>query len=590
MRPRLYTALLAGLAAVAACTGSRPSGGDGNEPAAHLHALFDREWEWELSQDPLNASYLGDTRWNDRWPDLGLDAIQARQAHREGVLRELAGIRRADLPPADQTNYDIFEYQYEQTVEGLQHRYHLIRTATYDGVQTTEQVVDSLPFASSKDYDDWLARLDAFPAYIDQNIGLMREGIRVDVVLPKVIGTRVAERVRELATQPVESSGFYRPFANFPASIAAADRDRLKQAGAERIRSRVQPAFARLGEFMNAEYLPASYDRVGWWQTSSGDAGYRYLVRLHTTTDLDPQRIHQMGLDEVARVRGEMERIKSEVGFRGSLPEFFTHLRTAPRFFYKTSAELLEGYRAVAKRIDPELVKISRRLPRISYGVLPIPAAVAPITTTAYANFGTPDGSRPPYMFVNLYRPETRPKWEMIALTLHEAMPGHCLQGSIAQEQGDMPAFRRNAGFTAYTEGWGLYAESLGEEMGVYRDDPYAKFGQLTYQMWRAVRLVVDTGMHAMQWDRDRAIKYFMDNAAKTELDVTNEVDRYIGWPGQALAYKVGEMKIQELRRKAQSALGDKFDVRDYNDVVLQTGAVPLNILEQRIDRWIAER
>ena len=222
------------------------------------------------------------------------------------------------------------------------------------------------------------------------------------------------------------------------------------------------------------------------------------------------------------------------------------------------------------------------------YGVIPIPEAVAPNTTTAYANFGAADGSRPPYFFVNLYRPETRPKWEMLALTLHEAMPGHCLQGSVAQELSDLPTFRRHAFFTAYTEGWGLYAESLGEDMGVYKDDPYSKFGQLTYEMWRAVRLVVDTGMHAMKWDRERAIKYFMENAAKTELDVTNEIDRYIGWPGQALAYKVGELKLQELRRKSQSALGAKFDLRDFNDVVLQTGAVPLNILEQRVNEWIA--
>jgi uncharacterized protein (DUF885 family) len=285
-----------------------------------------------------------------------------------------------------------------------------------------------------------------------------------------------------------------------------------------------------------------------------------------------------------------MERIKAAVGFTGPLAAFFTHLRTEPRFFYRTGEELLDGYRAVAKRIDPELVKITRKLPRVPYGVLPIPAAVAPITTTAYANFGAADGSRPPYFFVNLYKPETRPKWEMLALTLHEAMPGHCLQGSVAQELGEMPAFRRHAGFTAYTEGWGLYAESLGDDMGLFRDDPYAKFGQLTYQMWRAVRLVVDTGMHAMKWDRDRAIEYFMENAAKTELDVTNEIDRYIGWPGQALAYKVGELKIQQLRRQAETALGERFDLRDFNDVVLQTGAVPLNVLEQRVSEWIGSR
>jgi uncharacterized protein (DUF885 family) len=583
----LYTALIGTLAFTAACGAPRSQD---DEAAGRLRALFDREWEWELSQDPLSASYLGDARWNDRWPDLSLEATAARQAHRQEVLRELAAIPRDRLPEVDRTNYDVFKYQYDMTVEGLQHRYHLIRTATYDGIQTIEQIVDSLPFATVKDFDDWLARLEAFPAYMDQNIALMREGIKTNVVLPKIIGTRVAERVATIATVAVESSGFYRPFAKIPEAIPAADRDRLKQAGADRVRSAVQPAFAKLEEFLKKEYLPASYDRVGWWQTSSGEAGYHYLARYHTTTDLTPPQIHEIGLREVARIRGEMEGIKAQVGFKGSLADFFVHLRTDPRYFYKTGDELLQAYRAVAKRIDPELVKISKRLPRVTYGVLPIPDAVAPITTTAYANFGSTDGSRPPYVYVNLYKPETRPKWEMIGLMLHEGMPGHCLQGSVAIEQGDLPAFRRNAGFTAYTEGWGLYAESLADEMGLYRDDPYSKFGQLTYQMWRAVRLVVDTGIHAMQWDRDRAIKYFMDNAAKTELDVTNEVDRYISWPGQALAYKVGELKIWELRRNAQAAMGQKFDVRDFNDIVLQTGAVPLSILEDRVEAWIGQR
>jgi uncharacterized protein (DUF885 family) len=583
---KFYTAVLAALAAACAAP---PSTSDA-DAAASLRALVDREWEWELAQDPVSASYLGDRRWNDRWPDLAPPAFAARQAHREGVLREVNGIARDRLTPADQTTYDVFRYQTEMAVEGYHHRYHLIRTATYDGVQTTEQVVDALRFETRKDLDDWLARLDAFPAFIDQNIALMREGMKANVLLPKVIVERVTERVAEMAAQPAEASGFYRPFLNLPAAIADADRAPLAARGLERVRTQVQPAFARLRDFMEKEYLPVSYDQVGWWQTDKGDEAYRYFARFHTTTDLTPQQIHEIGLQEVARIRAEMERIKTQVGFSGTLPQFFTHLRTDPRFFYKTSEELLDGYRAVAKRIDPELVKISRKLPRVPYGVLPIPAAVAPITTTAYANFGAADGSRPPYFFVNLYKPETRPKWEMIALTLHEAMPGHCLQGSVAQELGDMPAFRRHAGFTAYTEGWGLYAESLGEDMGLYQDDPYSKFGQLTYQMWRAVRLVVDTGMHVMRWDRAKAIAYFMENAAKTELDVTNEVDRYISWPGQALAYKVGALKIQELRRKAESALGEKFDVRDFNDVVLQTGAVPLNVLERRVEEWIRGR
>ena len=552
-----------------------------------MRALYDREWEWELTQDPLFASYLGDRRWNDRWPDISLKAIADRQAHREGLLKELDTISRQNLAPAEQINYDIFRHQLQMTVEGYQHRQHLVRLSTLDGVQNTEQLVDALRFKTVKDYDDWLGRLEAFPAYMDQNIALLRESVKTNVLLPKVIVQRVRGQVASLVAQPPEKSGYYRPFQNFPDEVAAADRDRLTKAAVESVRTRVQTSFARLLEFIDREYLPASYDRVGWWQTEGGENAYRYFVKLHTTTNLTPQQIHELGLREVARIRAEMEAIKKQVKFSGTLAEFFTHLRTDPKFFYSNGEDLLNGYRAVAKRIDPELIKISRKLPRAPYGVIPVPDAVAPISPTAYASGGAPDGSRPAYFFANLYKPETRPKWEMLALTLHEAMPGHCLQISAAQELGELPEFRRHGFVTAYTEGWGLYAESLGEDMGLYKDDPYSKFGQLTYEMWRAVRLVVDTGIHAMQWDRERAIKYFMENAAKTENDVTNEVDRYISWPGQALAYKMGELKLKELRRKSESALGAKFDLRDFNDVVLQTGAVPLEILEQRVNEWI---
>ena len=554
---------------------------------AALHALFDREWEWEITQEPLWASYLGDRRFNHLWPDISPAALASRQAHRETVLKDLAAIPRDQLTPADRLHYDLFRHQYQMTVESFQHRQHLIRTSTLDGVQGTEFIVDSLSFKTVKDFDDWLARLDAFPAYMDQNIVLMREGMKTNVLLPKIIAERVRPQIAELANQPPEQSGYYRPFRTIPASLAAADRERLTKTALERIRTRVQPAFAKLLEFMDREYLPASYDGVGWWRTSSGLAGYRFFARYHTTTDMAPQDIHALGLKEVARIRAEMEAIKKQVGFTGTLAEFFTYLRTDPKFFYKTGEELLDGYRIVAKRIDPELIKISRKLPRTPYGVIAMPDAIAPVSPTAFANGAAADGSRPAYFFANLYKPETRPKWEMMALTLHEAMPGHCLQISTAQELGDVPNFRRHAFFTAYVEGWGLYAESLGEDMGLYKDDPYSKFGQLTYEMWRAVRLVVDTGIHAMEWERDRAIKYFMENAAKTENDVTTEIDRYISVPGQALAYKIGELKIKELRRRSEKALGEKFDLRDFNDVVLQSGALPLNILEDRVNEWL---
>ncbi|MBK5299362.1 MAG: DUF885 domain-containing protein, partial [Vicinamibacteria bacterium] len=418
-------------------------------PREQLHALFERTWQWELSESPTAASALGDLRWNDRWDEVTLAAFERRQAHRQAVLRELAGIPRDVLAPADRTHYDVFKYQYATAVEAYPHRFHLIRTATYDGVQNTEQIVDNLRFASVKDYQDWLARLDRFPAYVDQNIALLREGIRTNTLLPKVIVSKVLPQIASLATQPPSKSGYYKPFTTFPDGVSAADRTRLAAAGLEAVGARVQPAFASLRAFLETEYLPACYDRVGWSQTSGGQTSYAFFARQFTTTTLTARQIHEVGLKEVARIRTDMEAIKTQVGFRGTLAEFFAFLRSDPKFFYNTGPELLEGYRALAKRVDPELVKVIRTLPRLPYGVIPIPDAVAPNTTTAYANFGAADGTRPAYYFVNLYKPETRPKWEMLALTLHEAEPGHCLQGSIAQELGGMPAFRRHAGFTA---------------------------------------------------------------------------------------------------------------------------------------------
>jgi uncharacterized protein (DUF885 family) len=586
----MLRAHLRSLVVLSICVGAMVLSAQSPTPRDQLHALFERTWQWELSESPTSASALGDRRWNDRWDEVSPAAFDRRQAHRQAVLKELAAIPREALTSNDRAHYDVFKYQYATTVEGYAHRFHLIRTATYDGVQNSEQIVDNLRFTTAKDYEDWLARLNGFSAYVDQNIALLREGLRTNTLLPKVIVAKVLPQIARLATQPPVDSGYYKPFRQFPDTLAAADRARLAAAGLDAVRTRIQPAFASLRTFLEQDYLPACYDRVGWSQTSGGEASYAFFARQFTTTTLSPRQIHDVGLKEVARIRAEMETIKAQVGFKGTLTEFFTFLRSDPQFFYKTGPELLDAYRALAKRVDPELVKVIRTLPRLPYGVIPIPDAVAPNTTTAYANFGAADGSRPAYYFVNLYKPETRPKWEMLALTLHEAEPGHCLQGSIAQELGEMPTFRRHAGFTAYVEGWALYAESLGDEMGLYRDDPYAKFGQLTYQMWRAVRLVVDTGMHMFGWDREKAIRYFMDNAAKTELDVTNEIDRYISWPGQALAYKVGELKIWELRRRAETALGGKFDLRDFNDVILQTGAVPLDILEARVNEWIASR
>jgi uncharacterized protein (DUF885 family) len=574
------------MVSVGASTGEqRPTATAGER----LHQFFAAEWDWTMEQNPTWASLLGDRRWNTRWEDVSVEAILAREGHQRQGLETLSQIPRGELSADDRVSYDIFKFLYEIDVEGYQYQGYLIRTNTYDGIQTVQRLAESLRFETAQDYGDWIARLRTFPQYLDQNIALMRRGIERNVLLPKVIMHRIAAQAERLATEPAPESGFYKPFTRMPTAIAGAERQRLMKEGLEAVATSVQPSYGRLASFIRDMYLPAAYEEVGYWQTNRGGEAYAYLARYYTTTKLTPAEIHELGLKEVARIREAMAKIVAEVGFKGTLAEFFTHLRTDAKFFYASPDAYLEATRALAKRIDPQLVKVLRTLPRLPYGVEPVPAALAPDQPAGYADAGAPDGSRPAYYYVNVYKPESRPKWEMMALALHEAVPGHCLQASLAQEVTDLPAFRRHAGFTAYVEGWALYAESLGDEMGLY-DDPYSRFGQLTYEMWRAVRLVIDTGMHAFKWDRERAIRYFMENAAKTELDVTNEVDRYISWPGQALAYKVGELKIQELRRKASAARGRRFDLREFHDLILLSGAMPLEVLESRVHDWAESR
>ena len=559
------------------------------DQAKALTDFLAAEWEYTMQQSPVWASNLGDRRFNDRWDDQSRAAIAARHEHDGAALKRLATIPRDQLPAADQLNYDLYELDLKNRIEGYRFRFYLMPVNQREGPQTADDTAASLRFETVKDYEDWIARLQKFPDVLAQSTDLMREGAGAHIVQPKIVMQRLpAQLAKQIVAKP-EDSGFFRPFKKFPATVAAADQQRLTDAARKAIAEGVVPAFVKFKQFFEQEYLPACYDGVGIWQHPEGEAAYAYEGRVSTTTSLTPQQIHDIGLKEVARIRAEMEKIKDKVGFKGSLGEFFVHLRTDPKFFYRTGEELLEAYRAMAKETDPLLVKVFKIMPRMPYGVTPIPAMIAPDTTTAYYSEPAADGSRAGRYFVNLYKPETRPKWEMRALSLHESVPGHHFQIAIAMEQGELPNFRRYGAYTAYVEGWALYCESLGNEMGLY-DDPYEKFGELTYDMWRAVRLVVDTGIHSLKWDRQKAIDYFLANAAKTELDVTNEIDRYIAWPAQALAYKIGQLKIKELRARATAALGDKFDLRDWHDHLLACGAVPLEVLEKRMDAWVAER
>jgi uncharacterized protein (DUF885 family) len=554
-----------------------------------LRQLLDEDWERNLRDNPEYATFLGDARYNDRWTDQSLPAIEARDAADREVLRKLARIPRDRLPPAEQVNYDLFKQRYEIAVAYQRFKMHEVPLDAigFDGFGSAATLAGLQPFKTAADYDKWIKRLQAYGTLVDQNMALMRAGMASGRVPPREPMTRLTAQLAGFAPDKVEDSPFYAPFKELPAGLAAADGERVRAEAAKAIGEVVTPAWKRFNAFYEKEYLPACRETIAAEAYPDGAAFYALRVRHMTTTDLTALQIHEIGLTEVARIRAEMEKIRAQVKFKGDLQAFFKHLRSDKQFYFKTGDELLAAYRVLAKRIDPQLVKLFGRIPRTPYGVEPVPALEAPNQTTAYYRSPSQDGSRAGYFYANLYKPETRPKWEMAALTVHEAVPGHHFQIALAQELGDLPKFRRLGGYTAFVEGWGLYSESLGDDLGVY-DDPYSKFGQLTYEMWRAVRLVVDTGIHHKGWSRQHAIDFFKANAAKTDNDIAVEVDRYISWPGQALAYKIGELRIKALRARAKEALGDGFDIRRFHDAVLGNGALPLDVLERYVDAWIA--
>jgi uncharacterized protein (DUF885 family) len=556
-------------------------------PSQALHTLFASEWERRLSESPEFASYQGDTRFNDRWSDNRLSAIAAREATDRRALQQLLAIPREQLSDADQLHHDTLAWQLRLAVQRQAYREHLQPISHQGGVQTADGIAQTMPFSTAAQVRQYLARLAAVPEQVQQTLALMREGVKAGSMPPRVLMTRVpAQIAAQIVADPIQSP-FYRPFKSLPPSIAEAEREALSKEARTLISERIVPAYRELQTHFERDYLPHTRSSIAASDLPDGAAYYEMLVRSYTTTELTARQIHDIGLQEVARLQAAMEKVKVQAGFTGTMDEFFTFLRSDPRFFKRTPAELLAAYQVVAKRIDPELVKISKQIPRLPYGVRAIPENIAPDTTTAYYQGAAADGTRPGYYYVNLYKPETRPTWEMMALSLHEAVPGHHFQFARALEFPEMPMIRKTAYFVSYGEGWALYAEQLGYDMGLY-DDPYERFGQLTYEMWRAVRLVVDTGMHAFGWSRERAIDYFKAHTAKTEQDIVNEIDRYIGNPGQALAYKIGQMKISALRTEAEKTLGARFDLRDFNDAVLATGSVPLAALEKRMQAWLA--
>ena len=554
--------------------------------------ILNREWKRLNAQQPLLAVYLGEE--SDRlWPDNSRSAREEEDSHYESVLQELAALDSTRLSPANEVNLRLFQQQLEWQRKLQGHRLNLFTMNQREGLHTLATLSSSIAFDSLEDYRRWVERLESFGDYTDMELAVLAEAVDQQRVQPRIIVERMLEAVRlqpALHENP-EESPFYKPLAEAGEEWTAKPeflelRERAKKA----ISAQVRPAFVRVVEFLEGPYLAAAPEKIGLGRLPGGEQAYAFLINRYTTTNLTADEIHQIGLKEVARIRQEMEKIKKAVGFEGTLEAFFDHLRTSPEHYEDDPEELLRLYRSFCKRVDGQMPRVFKTLPRKPYGVSPIPDYIAPSTTTAYYLPGA--GHLAGTYYVNLYKPETRALFEIPALSMHEAVPGHHHQIALAQEM-PLPAFRReSAGFGDYTvfvEGWALYSESLGEEMGLY-EDPYDLFGRYTYEMWRAIRLVLDTGIHSKGWTREQAIDYFLSNSPRSKLDVTNEVDRYISWPGQALAYKMGELEIWRQRRRATEALGDKFDLREFHDAVLLQGAVPMDQLERQISEYIETR
>ena len=546
--------------------------------------IVDSEWQRSIDENPLYASYMGDKSSNQDWPDLSEETLRIRQKKTRDVLREIKKIDSQKLSEENKLNHRLFLYNYERSVRGQQFDSHLLVFGQRGGIQLEHETAESLGFMTRQDYLDWIARLEKLPNYIEQHITLARLGVERNVTAPRILMERVARQIQlQLVDEPTDSP-FFNVFEEMSETID--DRSEITEKAIQVISEAVIPSYQKFSDFFVNEYLPASRTSIGVADLPNGNAWYENLARYHTSTELTPEEIHQIGLSEVKRIRSEMNKIIERVGWEGTFDEFLNFLRTDPQFYYETSEELLQAYLATSKELDPKIVPLFKVLPRMPYGIRPIPEESAPDTTTAYYMRPSADGSRAGYYYVNLYKPEVRPKYEIEVLSVHEAVPGHHLQIALAMEIENIPNFRKYSGYTAYVEGWGLYSESLGYDMGLYQD-PYSEFGALTYDMWRAIRLVVDTGMHYKGWSREQAIDFFKENAAKTEQDIVNEVDRYLIMPGQALAYKIGQLKIMELKQKSKESLGEKFDIKEFHHVILGEGALPLDVLEEKVNDYI---
>lgn len=555
-----------------------------------LRELFKLHWDYQMREFPEFATSVGYPGQNDRWTDWSLAAIERRKRELQEPLKVLATIDRARLNETDRLSFDLFKRNLEERIEGTRFPGEYLQVTQLDGVhQDVASTIEIMPANTAKHYEDILARLRGVPKLVDQIITLLEKGRETGVTPPRITLRDVSQQVKNQMLGDALASPILAPFRQFPRDITADQQERLRKDAVEIFVTGVRPVFRKLHDYLAQTYIPAARESIACSALPDGRAWYAFNARHHTTTRLTPRQIHETGLAEVKRIRVEMEEIIKQTGFKGDFAKFAGFLRTDSRFYFKDTNSLLVAYRDIAKRIDPELTKLFGKLPRLPYGVLPVPAYAEKSQTTAYYRPGSPQAGRPGNFYANTYNLKTRPKWEMEALTVHEAVPGHHLQIALAQELEGLPEFRKHGEYTAFVEGWGLYSESLGGELGLYKD-PYSKFGQLTYEMWRAIRLVVDTGMHDLDWSREQAITFFKTNSSKAEHDIVVEVDRYIVWPGQALAYKMGELKIKELRGYAKRELGGAFDIRVFHDELLGNGALPLDLLEAHMQEWVVGR
>lgn len=557
--------------------------------ADRLHRLFDISWEYTMRESPEFATAVGYPGQNDRWSDLSGEAIARRKETNKLDLELIKSINRTKLTATDAISYDLYRRNAEFSVEGDQFPFELLQITQMSGVQqNVAQVISSTMFRSSKDYEDLVTRLTRVPALIDQTIALLQKGLDQQFTPPQITMRDVPQQVLNLMVKDPAESSMLEPFKEMSSLVPAAEQTRLRQAATDAFTKNVAPALKKLHDFLATKYIPGCRTTIGADKLPNGEKIYAFTTRQETTTELTPAQIHQIGLDEVKRIRGEMDKVIASTGFKGDFHAFTKYLLTDPKFYYTDAASLLAGYRDIAKQIDPKLVEFFGILPRLPYGVKAVPAYSEKSQAGAYYEPGSLKAGRPGYFFANTYDLPGRPKWGMETLTLHEAVPGHHFQIAIAQEMEDLPEFRKHGGYNAFAEGWALYAESLGHEMGFF-SDPYQNFGHLGDEMLRAVRLVVDTGLHSMNWKREQAIKYFEENTGNPPHDIEVEVDRYIVWPSQALGYKIGQLKIRELRTHAEKELGQKFDLRAFHDEVLRNGALPMSILETHLKEWVAK-